>query len=68
MPNSVNVQLQKPWSRATHHPVEFNKILEAQGSRKSSIPRKRFGGDDIQEEEGETWLLFFLQECSLSYR
>ena len=35
----------------TDHPVEFDEILEAKSSRKSSIYGKSFGCDDIEEEE-----------------
>lgn len=51
---------------ATHHPVELDKILEAQRPGKSSVWRKGLGGDDVKEEEGEAGLLLFELERILS--
>lgn len=53
--------------RATHDPVEFDKILKAQCSGESSI-RWEVGGDNIQEEERETGLFLFVFESNLRYR
>jgi hypothetical protein len=35
----------------TYHIIEFNEVLEAQGTRKPSIEWQTIRGNDIEEEE-----------------